>query len=429
MDQDPSIRRLSRVPTPVRRPLELLLFLGTRPEAVKLAPVALAARRCGGDVRARLVSSGQHPAAMLEVLEDFGLAVDRDLGLFHTGQTPTEVMCAAMAGLDRELAVRRPDVVLVQGDTTSALAGALAAFHVGVPVAHVEAGLRSHDRRSPFPEEMNRRLIDAVADVLFAPTPRAERNLLAEGIEPGRVFTTGNTVCDALAAALEPGWPTGRRSGGSTGGTGLRQPELDGHAGRVLVTAHRRESWGEPMDDIAAAVAAAASRLPAFQFLAPLHPNPQVRRSFLRMPENVVVTDPLPYWTFVRVLAASDLLVTDSGGALEEAACLCVPTLVLRRRTERPEALEAGIARLVGTDREAVARAIERALSRPGRRRQAPGVFGDGAAGERIVTWLRWSHGLTAHPPAPFVPLAGTGVRPQGQRTRTWPNWTWASSV
>jgi UDP-N-acetylglucosamine 2-epimerase (non-hydrolysing) len=402
-----------------------MLLLGTRPEAVKLAPVALAAREAS-DVEVRLVSSGQHPEAMLEVLHHFGLDVQADLRLFHPGQTPAEVMSAAVKGFASEIEAWRPHFVLVQGDTTSALSGALAAFYGRVAVAHVEAGLRSHDLQRPFPEEMNRRAIDAFADVLFAPTPGAELNLLDEGADGRRVFVTGNTVVDSVVSVLgSQDVPSGIRDpakglsqNGHGNGNGNGHPYSNGNGnghmddqsrwrGRVLVTAHRRESWGAGLDEIAAALDLAARRFPDRQFLVPLHPNPLVRRSFGHpFPQNVALVDPLPYRQFVRALASSELVVTDSGGVLEEATCLGVPTLVVRDRTERPEAVDTGIAAVVGLLHEDVGEAITSALSRPviipAALRNC--VFGDGRAGERILAWIRWRAGLAERRPKAFRP-------------------------
>ena len=446
MGEDTSIPRLSLVSLDPEgagfgRPLRLMLLLGTRPEAVKLAPVALAAREAS-DVEVRLVSSGQHPEAMLEVLHHFGLDVQADLRLFHPGQTPAEVMSAAVKGFAAEVDAWRPHFVLVQGDTTSALAGALAAFYGRVAVAHVEAGLRSHDLQRPFPEEMNRRAIDAFADVLFAPTPGAELNLLDEGADGRRIFVTGNTVVDSLVSALgSPGVPpgiaaaaatrlngkgygrgnehansngNGNENGNANGnqngnGNGHPHASANGNAnapaashqngwhGRVLVTAHRRESWGAGLDEIAAALDMAARRFPERQFLVPLHPNPLVRRSFGQgFPGNVSIVDPLPYRDFVEALASSELVVTDSGGVLEEATCLGIPTLVVRERTERPEAVDAGLAAVVGLRREDIEEAIVSALRHPGVIPVALRncVFGDGRAGLRILSWVRWRAGL-----------------------------------
>jgi UDP-N-acetylglucosamine 2-epimerase (non-hydrolysing) len=385
--------------------LRLLVFVGTRPEAVKLAPFVLAARR-HSDVEVRLVSSGQHPEAMLEVLDHFALGVDGDVALFEAGETQTlpGITGGALRGFSSELVSHAPDVVVVQGDTTTAFAGALAAFYANAPVAHVEAGLRTHDPLSPFPEEMNRRLIDALASFLFPPTAVAAENLAAEGRVGDGVFVTGNTIVDALRSLLE-----GKRAMLPA----AARPYLAGSAWerRVLVTAHRRESWGAPIGEIAGAISEVAVRFPSCVFLVPLHPNPIVRRSFALQapPENVLLVEPLPYAPFIAALERSDLVLTDSGGVLEEATVLGKPVLIARERTERPEAVAAGAAEVVGVGREGIVAALAGALARPAPPAGAVGadVFGDGRAGERTVEWLRWRYGLRGTPPDPFAPRGG----------------------
>lgn len=402
------------------RPLRIVAAVGTRPEAVKLAPVALIARR-RPDVDLRLVGSGQHAPEMLEVLGHFGLRADEEIGLFEHGQSLAELTTSALTGFAEELETVRPDLVLVQGDTTTAFAACLAAFYAGVPVAHVEAGLRTHDLGEPFPEEMNRRLIDSIARFRFPPTDRAAANLRGEGIDGPQVFTTGNTIVDALR------WILRRNHARLDGRLGdvLRD---GGSLGRVLVTAHRRESWGRPMDEIAAAIAGSAARFPLHTFLLPLHPNPIVRRSFAEttLPANVVVFDPIPYPQFVTALARADLVLTDSGGVVEEAAALGRPTLILRNVTERPEAVLGGAARVVGTERAMIESAVSDALLAGRSGSQPLDVFGDGRASARIVDWLRWRHGLEHDRPEPFV-LDGTPAA-QARPTRTRPKRTLASS-
>lgn len=376
--------------------LELFVFVGTRPEAVKLAPVVLAAR-AHEDLTVRLVNSGQHPKAMLEVLDHFGLGIDEDIDLFTDGQTLEAVTAAAVRGFAAELDARRPDIVIVQGDTTTAFAGALAAFDAHVPVAHVEAGLRTHNRLAPFPEEMNRRLIDTLSTVLFPPTRVAASNLAVEGLAGQNVFTTGNTSIDALRLVLAGGLPPLRGDAARFDDPRWR--------GRVVVTAHRRESWGAPMDQIAEALFRLGSRFSDHAFLVPLHPNPIVRRSFFErsLSPNVLVVDPLHYSEFVTALARADLVVTDSGGAVEEATALGRPTLILREHTERPEAVDAGAARMAGVSHERIEAAVAEALLQP-EWVTARDVFGDGHASERIVGWLRWRFGLTLERPEPFAP-------------------------
>jgi UDP-N-acetylglucosamine 2-epimerase (non-hydrolysing) len=399
------------------RRLRVVAALGTRPEAVKLAPIALIARR-RDDVELRLIGSGQHAPEMLEVLGHFGLRVDEDIGMFAHGQTLADLTTAALEGFAEEIERVRPDVVLVQGDTTTAFAAALAAFYARVPVAHVEAGLRTHDTAEPFPEELNRRLIDAAACFHFPPTDLAAANLFAEGIDDSDVLTTGNTIVDALR------WIVRRNHRRPSRGPDAAYADLRWQ-GRILVTAHRRESWGGPIDEIAAAVALSARRFPRHAFLLPLHPNPIVRRSFAAtsLPENVILVDPLPYPRFVNALSRTDLVVTDSGGAVEEATALGRPVLIIRNRTERPEAVEAGAAQVVGTEREGIEAAIAAALIGDGPQVGPLDVFGDGRASARIVDWLRWRMALAPAAPTPFAPGAA-----QAAVTRSGPNRTRASS-
>ncbi len=399
--------------------LRLLAFVGTRPEAVKLAPLALAARE-RPDVEVRLVGSGQHPREMLEALDHFGLALDSQAEGFSTGRTLHELTADALGRFGEVLLRERPDVVVVQGDTTTAFAGALAAFYERLPVAHVEAGLRTHSRYEPFPEEMNRRLIDVVTTFFFPPTAAAAANLVAEGITGTDVFTTGNTIVDALHSLLASERPRLNGPVAAFCANGWRR--------RIVVTAHRRESWGAPLDEVAAALDALARRHPEAGFLLPVHPNPIVRRSFLSraLPPNVLLTEPLPYPQFVATLARADLAVTDSGGVVEEATALGVPSLILRARTERPEAVAAGAAQLIGVRRDAIQAAVAAAVTNGGVRAaggDGHDVFGDGRAAERIVDWLRWRFGAAGRAPAAFVraeavATAARNGRPRSRRVR-----------
>jgi UDP-N-acetylglucosamine 2-epimerase (non-hydrolysing) len=358
---------------------------------------------------------------MLEVLGHFGLRADQNLAPFEHGQSLAHITTSALSRYADELAASRPDLVLVQGDTTTAFAAALAAFYAGVSVGHVEAGLRTGDPAAPFPEEMNRKLIDSIARFHFPPTSRAAANLRAEGLQGPDVFTSGNTIVDALRSILK------RNHGRLDGPAGAAYDDVR-RLGRVLVTAHRRESWGAPMDEVASAIASAAARFPLHTFLLPLHPNPIVRRSFAgaRLPDNVVVVEPLPYSQFVSALSRSDLVVTDSGGVVEEATALGRPTLILRDKTERPEAVDAGAALVVGTTRAGIEAGVVEALVHGCIGARPLEVFGDGRAAPRIVDWLRWRYGLTEECPEPFAD--GGSALLQDVPTRTWPNRTLASS-
>jgi len=321
---------------------EVHLIAGTRPEAIKLAPVVMA-MRMAGRVTPVLVASGQHPTMVAQALAAFDLEPDVVLPVERVTGSQPELMTAMVSTLDALFAERPPAAVIVQGDTTTTLAGALAAFWRQIPVVHLEAGLRSGDLDSPFPEEGNRRLVGQLAALHLAPTPLAATNLLDEGVPPNKVVLTGNTVVDAALTVVD-----GR-------------PELDpalrevveSDARLVLVTAHRRESWGEPLDRVLSAVRTLLNHYPDIHVVLPSHPNPAVRAQVeagLANLSRVTVTDPLPYPALARLLSEAYLVLTDSGGIQEEAPSFGVPALVLREVTERVESLTAGCARLVGTD-------------------------------------------------------------------------------
>lgn len=356
------------------------VVVGTRPEAIKQAPVVRALER-RGRTRCRLLSTGQHRELLAPVLRELGLRPALDLRVLRPGQSLNRLFARAVERVGEELARLRPDLVLVQGDTTTAFASALAAFHEGVPVGHVEAGLRTFDRRNPFPEELNRAAIDQLAALRFAPTARAARNLAGPG--GGRVLVTGNTVVDALEWALARKRP-------------VSSPELrrvlaaappDGVI--ALATAHRRESQERRLAGFCRAFAELARRKPALHVLFPIHPSPAVRRAAkLAAHPRVHLLPPLPYFDLVQVLRRSRFVMTDSGGLVEEAAVLGKPTLILRRVTERPEAVAAGVARVAGVEPARIVAWGERLLEDAAlyRRMARPAaVFGDGRAAERIA--------------------------------------------
>ncbi|QEY30970.1 UDP-N-acetylglucosamine 2-epimerase (non-hydrolyzing) [Synechococcus sp. RSCCF101] len=354
------------------------IVLGTRPEAIKLAPVILAFRGCDA-LETRVVLTGQHREMVSQVMTLFGLEADHDLALMAPRQTLTHVTCAALQGLREEFQAHPPDLVLVQGDTTTAFAAALAAFYEQIPVGHVEAGLRTDDLLDPFPEEANRRLISQISRLHFAPTPRAAQNLGASGVV-GRILTTGNTVIDALLLMARQA-------------PRCDVPGLDWERQRVLlVTVHRRENWGERLRTIAAGLLRVLDSHPDTALLLPLHRNPVVREpltDLLGSHPRAFLCEPLDYDRLVAAMRGCCLLLTDSGGLQEEAPALGKPVLVLRRTTERPEAIDAGTARLVGTDAEAIAAEAARLLDDPqayAEMAQARNPFGDGTASSRILT-------------------------------------------
>jgi UDP-N-acetylglucosamine 2-epimerase (non-hydrolysing) len=353
------------------------LVLGTRPEAIKMAPV-IRAFQASEDFRSRVVLTGQHREMVSQVMDLFAIKADRDLALMAPNQTLTHVTTAALEGLRQEFVEFRPDLVLVQGDTTTAFASALAAFYERLPVGHVEAGLRTDNLFDPFPEEANRRLISQLAVLHFAPTEQAALNLRASGVV-GETVTTGNTVIDALLQMAEttPEWHV---------------EGLDWRRQRVLLaTVHRRENWGERLEDIGRGLLALLDLYPDTALLLPLHRNPTVRQplqALLGSHPRAFLTEPLDYNHLVAALRGCTLVLTDSGGLQEEAPALGKPVLVLRRTTERPEAVAAGTARLIGTDSATIVAEASRLLNDAeayGAMAMAHNPFGDGYASGRIV--------------------------------------------
>jgi UDP-N-acetylglucosamine 2-epimerase len=369
-----------------RRPV--LVVLGTRPEAIKLAPV-LAALGASATLRPRLCVTGQHRQMLDQMLRVFALTPDHDLAIMRPAQDLTAITTRVLEGTRDVLAAERPGALLVQGDTTTAMAAALAGFYAGVPVGHVEAGLRTGRRDHPFPEEMNRRLIGQLATWHFAPTAAAADNLRREGIAGARIVVTGNTVVDALQAIAARPLPV--------------PPPLDeaALAGRrlVLVTGHRRESVGAGIANLCAALRALADRHPDVVVVYPVHLNPAVEqpvRAALGGHPRIWLTPPLDYLGFVALLRRAHLVISDSGGVQEEAPSFGVPVLVTRAATERGEALAAGTARLVGTDRDAIAAAAAQLLDDPAAHaamRATANPFGDGRAAARIVAHLEQALG------------------------------------
>ena len=378
---------------------EVLLLAGTRPEALKAAPVALA---LSGHplLRPMIVHSGQHVGMVEQALAAFDLRPDAFIPLRREIGSQAELVAGMLRRLDELIVRRHPAAVMVQGDTSTALAGAMAAFWRGVPVVHLGAGLRTGDLASPFPEEGTRQMISRIAALHLAPTEAAARALLAESVPGNRITVTGNTIVDALqhvvAAKLPP------RS------SALLELEARVHAdqGRiVLVTMHRRESWGEPLDRVLAAVRAMVDRHPDVHVLLPMHPNPSVQAQVsgaLQGHDRVWLCEPLDYSDLVRVLRQAALVVTDSGGLQEEAPSFGVPALVVRDHTERTEAVDAGYAWVVGTDDTRIVAEADWLLGSHLRLPSGQNPFGDGQAGQRVVAALDrllGTGGVGAHTP------------------------------
>ena len=366
---------------------KILILVGTRPEAIKMAPVFMALRE-GAAFEVRLCSTGQHKEMLAQALSDFGLEADRDLAVMTAGQTLAALSAILLAGLDDLYQDEKPDLVLAQGDTTTVMAAALAAFYRHIPFGHVEAGLRSFNRLAPFPEEVNRRIAGVVADLHFAPTEKARRNLLAEGVPEEDIFVVGNPVIDALL------WTRDRLRGGGNLLSAPVSAALARGQKIILVTGHRRESYEAGFEDICRGILAVSERRRDVFFVYPVHMNPLVRGpvfSRLGGRENILLLDPLPYRPFVALMQTAYMVLTDSGGLQEEAPALGKPVLVMRETTERPEGVEAGNAVLVGTRAESIAAQVNRLLDDSeayARMSQAGNPYGDGQSARRIVAVL-----------------------------------------
>lgn len=370
----------------------IAIVLGTRPEAIKLAPVVLALGR-RAQLETVVVSTGQHREMLAQVFDQFSLAADVDLDLMTPGQSLNALASRVLASMDRCLDDLAPDLVMVQGDTTTAFAAALAAFHRRIPVAHVEAGLRSGELGNPFPEEANRRLASVVTELHFAPTELARERLVGEGVDGRRIAVTGNTVVDALEHFLElPFDPASSPLADLPAGEGRR----------ILVTSHRRESWGRELENICLALRDLVELHPDVHVVYPVHLNPRVKETVESLLSNVArihLVAPVAYLPFIHLMKSAHLILTDSGGVQEEAPTLGKPLLLMRELTERPEAFTAGTARIVGTRRASIVREASRLLCDPSAYRAmacAGNPYGDGLASERIAEAIvRWKAGAT----------------------------------
>jgi UDP-N-acetylglucosamine 2-epimerase (non-hydrolysing) len=363
---------------PAPRASLIAVVVGTRPEAIKMSPVVLKLRERPNRFKTVLISTGQHKEMLDLALADFDLSPDYDLALMATGQTLAHITSSAMDGFSELLGQLRPDVVLVQGDTTTAMSCALASFYMRIPVGHVEAGLRTLDRYQPFPEEINRRMITTLATWHYAPTLGAVNRLLSEGVAQDVVVRTGNTVVDALLRIAEQVEDLPE---------GVRKPY-------ILVTAHRRENLGRPLEQICLALRDLVHRNTNLQIVYPVHPNPAVRDvvyKILQDEPNVQLMAPVSYRSLVALMRGCHMVLTDSGGIQEEAPVFGRPVLVLREVTERPEAVEAGTVRVVGTDRKRIVVETERLLQNQeayAEMARAVSPYGDGHAADRIVEHL-----------------------------------------
>ena len=374
--------------------MHIVCVFGTRPEAIKMAPIIKQLRCHADEITARVWVTAQHRQMLDQVLQLFDIRPELDLNIMQEGQTPSQVAALVLQRLEPHLMRERPDWVLVQGDTTTVMATAIAAYHLRIRVGHVEAGLRTHDKRNPFPEEMNRIIGDAISDLHFCPTQRARDNLLREGIPEASIRVTGNTVIDALLDVAGRAWTPPPESP-LAGLPVLPDPPAAQVPRLILVTAHRRESFGQPMRDICTALREiATTRRGDVHLVYPVHLNPNVQEpvnELLTGLSNVTLLPPVDYGSLVYLMKRSHLVLTDSGGLQEEAPSLGKPVLVMREVTERPEAIEAGTARLVGTNPAIIVSQTCRLLDDEeeyATMAHAVNPFGDGHAAEHIVAAL-----------------------------------------
>ncbi|OUM85048.1 MAG: UDP-N-acetylglucosamine 2-epimerase [Bacillus thermozeamaize] len=378
--------------------MKVLSVFGTRPEAIKMAPVVHRLRQMPG-IRSYVCVTAQHRQMLDQVLEAFAIDPNYDLNIMTPRQSLTQITTRVLEGLERIIQELRPDLILVHGDTTTSFAAALAAFYHHVAVGHVEAGLRTYDKNAPYPEEMNRQLVGVLADLHFAPTKWAAENLRRERKPSGQIWITGNTVIDALATTVRPDYS---------------HPVLEKIAGKkmVLMTAHRRENIGEPLRRICRAVLRLVEEHPEIAVVYPVHLNPAVQetvREGLGGHPRIHLIEPLDVLDFHNFEARAHLILSDSGGVQEEAPAFGVPVLVLREKTERPEGVEAGTLRLVGTDEERIFAEADRLLRDEDayrRMAQAANPYGDGQAAARIARAIGYHFGFEKEPPEPFSPQA-----------------------
>lgn len=363
---------------------KVMLVFGTRPEAIKMAPLVKALQNSQTQFETVVCVTGQHREMLDQVLEVFQITPDYDLNIMKPGQDLCDITTHVLQGMKEVLCKVSPQLVLVHGDTTTSMAAALAAFYQHIPVAHVEAGLRTYDKYSPWPEEINRQMTARIASWHFAPTARNRDNLLNEGVEANDIFVTGNTVIDALHWILQK---EGIVPSANTEGRRM-----------VLVTCHRRENFGEGLTNVCRAIQDLCLKYPDVDFVVPMHPNPHLRKTIQDIwelgerPDNLILREPFDYLGFIKTMANATLILTDSGGIQEEAPGLGKPVLVMRQTTERAEALEAGTVKLVGTCRETIVREASRLLDDEAAYQhmaKAVNPYGDGTACEKIVRILQ----------------------------------------
>ena len=382
-----------------KKKIKVMTVFGTRPEAIKMAPIVLELQKHPDTILPVVAVTAQHREMLDQVLNLFQIKPDHDLNIMAAGQTLFDITTRAMMGLDKVLTEEKPDIVLVHGDTTTTFAGALAAYYHQTAVGHVEAGLRTHNKYSPFPEEMNRRLTGCIADLNFAPTSTSEANLLAENVPPESIFVTGNTVIDALHHTVRDDFDFQEEA--------LKDVDFQNKR-IILVTTHRRENLGEPMRHVYKALKQLTEEFDDVEVVFPVHKNPKVREVVneeLGGLAKVHLIDPLDYEPFANLMHRAYLILTDSGGVQEEAPALGKPVLVLRDTTERPEAVDAGTVKLIGTDRERVYEEAKKLLTDEAeysRMAESVNPYGDGKAAARIIQAILYHYGLADGRPDVF---------------------------
>ena len=380
--------------------LKVMTVFGTRPEAIKMAPVVLELKKHPDQIQTVVAVTAQHRQMLDQVLDLFQIRPDYDLDIMSQGQTLYDITTRSLQGLKSVMEVEKPDLVLVHGDTTTTFAGALAAYYQQIPVGHVEAGLRTGNIYSPFPEEMNRKLTGAIAAIHFSPTMTARGNLLREGIDKDAIFVTGNTVIAALMTTVDEGYDFEDEE--------LQSVDFQNHR-IILLTTHRRENLGEPMRHIYKALRQIIEEIPDTEIVFPVHRNPLVRKVVeeeLSGVDRIHLIEPMEYEPFANLMHHSCLVLTDSGGIQEEAPSLGKPVLVLRNTTERPEAVEAGTVRLIGTDRDRVYEETKRLLTDKAAydaMSNAVNPYGDGQASRRIVQAILYTFGNSTEKPNEFT--------------------------
>ena len=374
------------------RKKKIALIMGTRPEAIKMAPIVFALKQRSNDIDIVVIATAQHRQMLDQVLSLFNIVPDVDLNLMRPNQSLNDLTCSVLQLMQKTLEDVKPDLLMVQGDTTTVFAASVAACYLKIPVAHVEAGLRSHDLHNPFPEEANRRLTSTLTQIHLAPTPLAKQKLLNEGIKEEDVFVTGNTVVDAMSTLLDAPF--------SFQGSPIENLPLDQHR-VILVTSHRRESLGDDLKNTCLALKEIVQRFPDVLIVYPVHLNPNVRETVMEILsgiDRVVLTEPLDYLCFLNLMRNVHIIVTDSGGVQEEAPTLKKPLLVLRKLTERPEAFNAGLSKIIGTSTDKIVKEVS-VLLHDNKAYQAMignNPFGDGKASERIAELVcRWANNQT----------------------------------